>query len=102
MKPGICGSKRRSKLLYLNTLFSQVADCATGDALRTSEVGELVIRGPQVMAGYLNDTKLSMEVLDDDGWYHTGDLVYRTKSGQFHFVDRKSEMIVSGSNQVGY
>lgn len=72
----------------------------TGKALGPTMIGELLIRGPQVMMGYLNDSKTTMKVLDDDGWYHTGDLAIRSETGQFYYVDRKTQMIHYKSTNV--
>jgi len=51
-----------------------VVDAATGQELGPHERGELWVRGPQIMKGYLNNPCATAESLDRDGWYHTGDI----------------------------
>ena len=70
-----------------------------GNELAVGEVGELCIRGPQVMKGYWHRPKETAEVLDADGWLHTGDMAKMDEQGFFYIVDRKKDMIlVSGFN----
>jgi len=61
--------------------------------------GELWVRGPQVMQGYLNRPDATVETLDDEGWLKTGDIAVFTEDGWLSIVDRKKDMIiVSGFN----
>ena len=60
-----------------------------------SAPGELLIRGPQVMAGYLNRPDATAEMLDADGWLHTGDVATVTNEGVYRIVDRLKELILS-------
>ena len=70
-----------------------------GVFLPAGEVGELCIRGPQVMKGYWQRQEATDEVLDAEGWLHTGDIAMMTEDGYFKIVDRKKDMIlVSGFN----
>ncbi len=70
-----------------------------GNELSASNTGELQVRGPQVMAGYWNNEEATKEVLSDDGWLSTGDIVSFDDEGFLHIVDRKKDMIlVSGFN----
>ena len=70
-----------------------------GEFLPSGEVGELCIRGPQVMKGYWQRPEATAEVLDADGWLHTGDIALMNEQGYFKIVDRKKDMIlVSGFN----
>jgi len=70
-----------------------------GEFLPVGEAGELCIRGPQVMKGYWQRPEATDEVLDADGWLHTGDIALMTEGGFFKIVDRKKDMIlVSGFN----
>ncbi len=70
-----------------------------GAFLPAGETGELCIRGPQVMKGYWQRPEATDEVLDADGWLHTGDIALMTEDGYFKIVDRKKDMIlVSGFN----
>ena len=61
--------------------------------------GELVIRGPYVMMGYLDDPE-GRPSFDDDGWFHTGDLMKQDATGQFHMVDRKKEIYKNVKGQT--
>jgi fatty-acyl-CoA synthase len=63
------------------------------------EPGELCMRGPQVMQGYLNQPELSTETLRG-GWLHTGDMARADERGYLYIVDRKKDMIVSGGFNV--
>jgi len=70
-----------------------------GELLPQGEVGELVIRGPQVMKGYWQRPEETANVLTADGWLRTGDVALMTEDGYFRIVDRKKDMIlVSGFN----
>ena len=70
-----------------------------GAMLPMGEVGELCIKGPQVMKGYWQRPKETAEVIDGDGWLHTGDMAKMDENGFFYIVDRKKDMIlVSGFN----
>jgi long-chain acyl-CoA synthetase len=70
-----------------------------GNMLRVGEVGELCIKGPQVMRGYWNRPDDTAAVIDDGGWLHTGDMARMDEKGYFYIVDRKKDMIlVSGFN----
>ncbi|MFA5589916.1 MAG: AMP-binding protein [Lysobacteraceae bacterium] len=70
-----------------------------GNQLPVGEVGELCVRGPQVMAGYWQRPEETAKVLTPDGWLHTGDMAKMDENGFFYIVDRKKDMIlVSGFN----
>lgn len=70
-----------------------------GRMLPVGEVGELCIRGPQVMKGYWQRPEETAQVMDADGWLHTGDMAKMDDAGYFYIVDRKKDMIlVSGFN----
>lgn len=63
------------------------------------EVGELILRGPNVMKEYYKDPKATKETLRN-GWLHTGDLTYYDEDGYFYYVDRKKDMLVRGGYNV--
>ena len=65
-----------------------------------SEVGELWVRGPQIMAGYLNKPEQTAEALPGDGWLRTGDLANADPEGNVHIVDRLKELIKYKGYQV--
>ena len=70
-----------------------------GNRLAVGEVGELCIKGPQVMLGYWHRPQETAEVIDGEGWLHTGDMARMDERGFFFIVDRKKDMIlVSGFN----
>jgi len=70
-----------------------------GNPLPIGEVGEICVRGPQVMAGYWNRPEETVKVMFDDGWLRTGDMGYMDDKGYIFITDRKKDMIlVSGFN----
>jgi long-chain acyl-CoA synthetase len=70
-----------------------------GQPLPIGEVGELMVRGPQVMKGYWQRPDETAKVLGADGWLHTGDIARMDETGYVYIVDRKKDMIlVSGFN----
>jgi long-chain acyl-CoA synthetase len=70
-----------------------------GKPLPIREVGEIVVRGPQVMKGYWNNPEESAIVLRD-GWLHTGDLGYMDEDGFFTIVDRIKDIIIAGGFNI--
>ncbi|MEN5099456.1 long-chain fatty acid--CoA ligase [Stenotrophomonas sp. TWI809] len=70
-----------------------------GKTLAAGEVGELCIKGPQVMKGYWQRPEDTAQAVDAEGWLHTGDMARMDEQGFFYIVDRKKDMIlVSGFN----
>ena len=70
-----------------------------GKTLTPGEVGELCIKGPQVMKGYWQRPEDTAQAVDAEGWLHTGDMARMDEQGFFYIVDRKKDMIlVSGFN----
>ena len=78
---------------------ARVVDPATRVPLPAGQVGELAIRGPQVMRGYWNRPQETEHVLKD-GWLYTGDLVRMDEDGFFFIVDRKKDLIISAGMNV--
>ena len=79
---------------------TRIVDPLTGDELGIDEDGEVWVRGPQVMLGYLNNDKATAETLDDDGWLHTGDIGHVDADGHLFVVDRLKELIKFKGFQV--
>ena len=78
----------------------RIVDLATGKGnMPTGEVGELIVRGPQVMAGYWNNEAETRAVLRR-GWLYTGDIVRQDEMGFFFLVDRKKDMIKTRGENV--
>jgi long-chain acyl-CoA synthetase len=86
----------RSKLgsigLPLTDTFAKLVDPDSGKELGDGEVGELVVKGPQVMKGYFNNSQATEAVLKD-GWLFTGDMARRDSDGFYFIVDRKRDII---------
>lgn len=70
-----------------------------GNALPPHEVGELVVKGPNVMKGYYKLEEETKQTIKD-GWLYTGDVAYQDEEGYFFIVDRKKDMIVVGGFNV--
>jgi acyl-CoA synthetase (AMP-forming)/AMP-acid ligase II len=79
---------------------AMVVDPATGSELPPDEVGELWLRGPNVMSGYLHAPEATAATLDGDGWLHTGDLARVDAHGMFTIADRLKELIKYKGYQV--
>ncbi len=78
----------------------KVADLETGVALPPHQEGEICVRGPQVMKGYLNQPEATALTIDPEGWLHTGDIGYADEDGHFFIVDRAKELIKYKGLQV--
>ena len=78
----------------------KIVDVETGEnELSVGEIGELCIKGPQVMEGYLNmpdDTAASLR----DGWFYTGDIAKADEEGYTYIVDRKKDMVIAGGYNI--
>jgi len=75
----------------------RVVDPETGE---DAERGEIWVRGPQVMKGYLNNAEATAETIDAEGWLHTGDIAEVDEEGMFEIVDRLKELIKYKGFQV--
>ena len=78
----------------------QVVNPETGDALGPNEEGEICIRGPIVMKGYIGNDQATKDTVDADGWLHSGDIGYYDEDGFFYITDRKKELIKYKGLQV--
>lgn len=70
-----------------------------GRELPPREVGEVIVRGPDCVAGYWNEPELSAQMFRD-GWVYTGDLAWMREDGYLFIVDRKKDMIISGGFNI--
>ena len=68
--------------------------------LGPNQPGELILKGPSGFAGYWNNVEASSAVLDDEGWFHTGDIVEYDEDWYFYVRDRKKDMFISGAENV--
>jgi len=78
---------------------AKIVDSYTGEELPQGEVGELVVRGPQVMKGYWNKPEETVTALRD-GWLYTGDLGRQDEDGFFSIIDRKKDLIIAGGFNI--
>ncbi|KAL5767499.1 hypothetical protein ACOSQ2_014282 [Xanthoceras sorbifolium] len=92
-KSGSCGTVVRNAEL-------KVIDPETGCSLGYNQPGEICIRGPQIMKGYLNDAESTATTIDVEGWLHTGDIGYVDDDDEVFIVDRVKEIIKFKGFQV--
>ncbi|HCX31277.1 MAG TPA: 4-coumarate--CoA ligase family protein [Blastocatellia bacterium] len=78
----------------------KIVDLETGESLGPNKEGEVCVRGPQIMKGYLNRPEATAGTIDSDGWLHTGDIGYADEDGHFYIVDRAKELIKYKGFQV--
>ncbi len=92
-RPGTCG-------VTVSNTETRIVDPGSGEDQGVGERGELWVRGPQVMKGYLNNPHATAETLDADGWLHTGDVAIVDEHGHVSIVDRLKELIKYKGFQV--
>jgi len=68
--------------------------------VKSEEVGELLIGGPVVFSEYWKNPEATKEAIDEEGYFHTGDLVKRDDDGFIFVVDREKEVIISGGENI--
>src|ERR671911_1630072 len=71
-----------------------------GNELPQGEVGEIVIRGHNIMKGYWNRDEANKEAITEDGWFRSGDMAKMDEDGYFFIVDRKKDLIIRGGYNV--
>jgi long-chain acyl-CoA synthetase len=95
------GARKRGSIgLPISDVEARIVDLETGtQTLATGQVGELVVKCPQLLQGYWRHTDDTTQVLRD-GWLYTGDIARMDDDGFFYIVDRKKEIILSGGFNV--
>jgi len=78
----------------------KIIDLESGVSLGPRQEGELCVRGPQIMKGYLNRPDATAQTIDNEKWLHTGDIAYADEEGHFFIVDRAKELIKYKGLQV--
>jgi long-chain acyl-CoA synthetase len=89
-RPGSCGMAIGNEMKVVDEEGREVAD---------GSVGEIVLRGENIFKGYYKNTEATERAFRD-GWFHTGDIGYRDADGFFYIVDRKSDMIIRGGENI--
>ncbi|XP_024358594.1 4-coumarate--CoA ligase [Physcomitrium patens] len=93
VKPGSCGTVVRNAEV-------KIVDTETGMSLPYNQPGEICIRGPQIMKGYLNNPEATANTIDKDGFLHTGDVAFIDEDEEMFIVDRVKEIIKFKGFQV--
>lgn len=78
---------------------AKIVSLETREEVPLGEVGEIAVKGPQVMSGYWNNPEETDNVLKD-GWFFTGDMGYMDENGYFYVVDRKKDLIIAGGFNI--
>jgi len=76
-----------------------IGKAIAGVEVRLGDDGELLVRGGNVMVGYYKDPERTAEIIDVDGWVHSGDIAELTPDGQFRIIDRKKELIITSAGK---
>nr|BAJ07977.1 luciferase [Lucidina biplagiata] len=79
---------------------AKVVDLDTGKTLGVNQRGELCLKGPMIMKGYVNNPEATNALIDKDGWLHSGDISYWDEDGHFFIVDRLKSLIKYKGYQV--
>ncbi|MBI2832570.1 MAG: long-chain-fatty-acid--CoA ligase [Chloroflexi bacterium] len=104
--PSKPGPERDKKLKRLSSIGRPMASVEMkvidemGNELPPFEVGEIVARGPRVMAGYWKDEEKTRKTIDKDGWVHTTDMGYKDDEGYFFLAGRSDDMIKRGGELI--
>lgn len=89
-RPGSCGQPIGNEMCVFDDEDREVAD---------GELGEIVLRGENILKGYYRNPEATATAFRN-GWFHTGDVGYRDADGFFYIVDRKSDMIIRGGENI--
>ncbi len=89
-RPGSCGLPIGNEMRVFDDDDKEVAD---------GELGEIVLRGENILKGYYKNPEATANAFRN-GWFHTGDVGYRDRDGFFYIVDRKSDMIIRGGENI--
>ncbi len=99
-------AEREKKLVRLSSIGKPMSDIEmkvideSGHELGPNQVGEIVARGPRVMAGYWKDAEKTAKTIDPEGWVHTNDMGYRDEGGYYFLSGRITDMIKRGGELI--
>ena len=97
----VAGTERSGAVgLLMPSMEQRIVDPASGQDVPTGQAGEVWVRGPNVMKGYLNNPEATARTVDSDGWLHTGDIGIVDADGYLTVVDRLKELIKVKGFQV--
>jgi long-chain acyl-CoA synthetase len=82
-----------------NYKFGTVGEPVTTTDIKLEEDGEILVKGPIVMKGYFKKEEVTKEVIDEDGWFHTGDIGKIDKDGFLKITDRKKDIIITSAGK---
>jgi fatty-acyl-CoA synthase len=100
-----CKEKRREKILYtvgepLEGMELKIINPQTGEELPTGHNGEICVRTSVMMTGYYNMPQETAELMDKDGWFHTGDLGTKDEDGFYRITGRRRNMLIRGGENI--
>ncbi|MFX1392135.1 MAG: AMP-binding protein [Promethearchaeota archaeon] len=97
----VYGKKKLGSIgLPFNNMDLKLVDPDTRKEVPLGEAGEICVKGPMIMKGYLNKPKETKKVIDSEGYLHTGDIAIMDDDGYLRIVDRTKDMIIVGGYKV--